>query len=575
MENKTAYSKKLAKHFEARKQDLTSIRSQVESTMDEITELVVPHRSYMNSDMNYAMLPNQDIYDQTGAQSVKYLTSMIDSGTANPGLNWFSLKPKRFLGGAPEIVNSYMSYVTSAIMEVFSDPETGFYSGNPVVISDMVAYGTACMMINYVPGEGFQYTPIHISEIYIAESAYGHVNTVLRKFKVSASQCVERFGLENVSSDIKKAHEEAPDKLYEIWHYASSNPEFISLKKNSYKNKPFRSCYFLEQSGEKEEKCLVLEEEHLSYFPYNVPRFFKRPNMPWGFGPAFVALPNLRSIQNMEMTFQAAIQKTVDPILLASDDGVIIPNSLEPGTIIQGGIDTTTNSKRIEPMPSPTMPQFLDKFLQGKKDEIKRLFYADSLMFHDGPQMTREEVITRKEEQMLSLGPDLKLYMEEHLIPAIIKTHALLIENKLLAPPPDELKELLAEGFKVEFNSPLLRYQRIGELQAAERILMAATQIAQFDQSVLTVVNPRGMLKLYQEILQAPPSIFNSEQQQKAMEQSAQMSRQQEMQMKVADMADKNKYMIQQSGGDPSTSSVAALAQMQEGQGGGFNGLES
>lgn len=574
MASKSPHNNELEAHFEARKNALASVRSQVESIMDEITELVCPHRPYMNSIQSYTVLPNQDIYDQTGAQALKFLVSLVDSGTANPGMRWFSLKPKAFLGAAPSIITDYLYYVTSSILSVFDDPEAGFYSSNPVIISDLAAYGTSCMSISYEPGEGFKFSPIHISEIYIAEGSGGKINTVLRKLAVTAIQCVERFGLDNVTEEIKKAAQTDPDKNFNVWHYAAPNIDYITLKPAVYKNKPFKSCYLIE-SSDKNRKYKLVEESYLSNFPYNVPRWFKRPGIPWGFGPVGIGLPNLRSIQNMEMDFQAAVQFVARPILLASDDGVLLPNVLEPGSVIPGGKDSLTNNSRLEPLPMTAIPQYMGDYLKEKKEDIKTLLYSTGSIALATKQMTREEVLVRKEEQMLSIGPDLKLYMDEHLIPSINKVYSLLLENKLIQPPPDEIKEILAQGLKIEFNSPMLRYQRVSEVQTAQQILAMAVQIGQFDSSVMNVINARGLLNLVRDVMQAPSNIFNTEEQQRAMEQLAQSQHQQELQIKLADMADKNRYMLQQSGGDPNSSAVAALTQMNGGSQGGFNGFES
>jgi hypothetical protein len=560
-------SDKDAIRYIARKKSLQAIRAEIESTMDEITELVVPHRCYMNSDMSYGYLPNQDIYDQTGTQSLKFLTSLVDSGTASAGINWFSVDSKVFLPQKPELLTLYLKYITDVISDVFSDPAAGFYSGNPVVISDMGAYGTACMSIDYSPGEGFRFTPIHISDIYISEGAFGHIDTVIRRLKVTAHQCAQRFEESKLPDQVIEALDSDPDKIFEVWHYAMPNPDYTNLKKAGYKNQKYKSCYVMEQSDKDANKLgTVLEESGMSFLPYNVPRWFKRPNMPWGFGPAMLALPNLRSIQNMEMEFQSLLQLTVRPILLAADDGVILPSTLEPGTIVQGGIDSLNNARRIEPLQMGLMPQFLEGYLRTKKDEIKKLFYNASIMFHDGPEMTREEVMTRKEEQMLALGPDLKLYMEEHLIPTILKVYELLVENKLIEPPPKEIAEIINRGLRIEFNSPLLRYQRIGEIQAAERILQAAVQLAQFDPSVMNVVNPRGLLEVYRDVLQAPSAVFNTEEQQKAIEEAQMQERQQQMKMELADKVDKNAYMMKQAGGDPNTSALAATSGLNQAQ---------
>lgn len=569
------YTEDLERRLSRMKADLMTQRGEIEYTMDQITELFLPQRPYMRKGRTYNNLPNQDVYDQTGMQSLKVLASLIDSQTLNPSVNWFNFKAKDYSQFFNDKVQLYLQARTRAVLEIFRDPECGFYSGTSVTLIDALGYGTGFMRIVYEPGLGFRFTPLHLSSFYIGEDAYGHINTVLYQMDITAAQALERWGYDNLSPQMQEAAENDPYRKFCVTHWVIPSEIYNPFKKEGYKNYKFKSCYTVEDKDKRSKRDFILEESWLSYNPYNVFRWFRSPCTPWGTGVARLSLPNTQSIQNMEMSIQAAVQKALEPPILTTDDGIILPDALEPGIYIPGAVDGNTMQPKMMPMLFGSLPPFTDKFLESKKKDIQKTFYNSSIIFSDLPQMTREEVLARKEEQLLMIAPDLKLYMEEHLIPAIQKTDKLMMENKLFPEPPDDIKDIINKGLAIHFNTPLLNYQRLSELSAARLIFQEVANLAQFMPDLMNQFNSTRTMEVLKDGTNAPMHMFNTEEELQALEQQQQMARQRNEQFNMAKEADKSKYMIQQAGGDPNTSATAAMIQQQQGtpNTGGFNGF--
>ncbi len=571
------YTEGLEKRLQSIKSYLMSQRSEIESTMDNITELFLPQRPYMRSKRAFSVLPNQDVYDQTGMLSLKVLTSLIDSQTINPSSTWFNFKAKNYSQFFDEDVTRYLQARTQAVLEIMRDPDAGFYSGTSVTLTDALGYGTGFMRIVYEPGLGFRFTPLHLSCFYIGEDAYGHVNTIMFQMEITAVQALERWGYDALNKSMKEAVDKEPYRKFLITHWVLPSEIYNPYKKQGYKNYKYKSCYTVEgnEDGDGDTDEFVLEESFLSYNPYNVFRWFKNHNSPWGIGASRQSMPNVQTVQLMEMSIQAATQKALEPPILTTDDGILLPDDLEPGVYISGALDGNTLQPKMQPMLFGSIPPFVDRLLESKKKDIQKAFYNSSIIFSDLPQMTREEVLARKEEQLLMIAPDLKLYMEEHLIPSIRKVDQLMMENKLFPEPPPEIKDVINQGLVIEFNTPLLNYHRLSELSSARALFQEVVNFAQVFPELPGRFNAQRTMDVLLDGTNAPLQMVNTKDEQKAIEQQQQAQRQRAEQFNMAKEADKSKYMIQQAGGDPNTSTTAAMMQQSSGtpNTGGFDGL--
>ena len=73
---------------------------------------------------------------------------------------------------------------------------------------DLIAFGTSCLFIEEDEDDIIRFSARHIKEIYITENERGFVDTIYRKFKMTAKAALEEFGKENISRDLTvKFHE--------------------------------------------------------------------------------------------------------------------------------------------------------------------------------------------------------------------------------------------------------------------------------------------------------------------------------------------------------------------------------
>jgi hypothetical protein len=73
---------------------------------------------------------------------------------------------------------------------------------------DLITFGTAAMFIEEDDEDVLKFSTRHINEIFIAENDKGRIDTVFRKFSLSARAVMQKFGdvSMNIATKAKKIH---------------------------------------------------------------------------------------------------------------------------------------------------------------------------------------------------------------------------------------------------------------------------------------------------------------------------------------------------------------------------------
>ena len=181
---------------------------------------------------------------------------------------------------------------------------------------DLITFGTAAMHVQEDNEDVLKFSTRHINEIFIAEDDKGRIDTVYRKFKLSARAAMQQFG-EAVSTDIKSQIKKDPYNEVDILHAVYPRADFNPKLKDT-ENMPFESVY-VEYKNANELSVSGFQE-----FPFVVPRYLKASHEVYGRSPAMTALPDVKMLNEMSKTTIKAAQKQVDPPLLVPDDGFLL-----------------------------------------------------------------------------------------------------------------------------------------------------------------------------------------------------------------------------------------------------------
>ena len=519
---KTDLTKSLLKRFDR----LTSQRQNWETHWQEVADYMMPRKADVTKLRSKGDKRTELIFDSSPLQAVELLAASLHGMLTNPSTPWFSLRFKNEEMDNEDEAKEWLESATETMYTAFN--RSNFQQEIFELYHDLITFGTAAMFIEEDDEDLLKFSTRHINEIYIAENEKGRIDTVYRKFKISARAAIQRFG-NTVSTKVTTIANKDPYEEIEIVHAVYPRSDFNPTKQDS-SNMPFESVYIEYASGDE------LSVSGFREFPFVVPRYLKASHEIYGRSPAMTALPDVKMLNEMSKTTIKAAQKQVDPPLLVPDDGFILPVRTVPGGL---NFYRAGTRDRIEPLNIGANSPLGLNMEEQRRNAIREVFYVNQLMMQQGPQMTATEVIQRNEEKMRLLGPVLGRLQSELLKPLIDRAFNILLRKNQFRPAPDFLS---GQDIEIEYVSPLAKAQKSTELQSIMRAIEIMGSLANVA-PVFDHVNMDNLVRHLADIVGVPQKILkprsqlNAERQQKQQQQE-QMAQMQQLQQ-VADAGGK------------------------------------
>jgi len=511
-----------AKNLLKRYDRLKSQRQNWESHWQEVADYMQPRKADVTKTRSKGDKRTELIFDGSPLQSVELLAASLHGMLTNPSTPWFSLRFKQNDMENEDEAKEWLEDATEVMYSAFN--KSNFQQEIFELYHDLITFGTAAMFIEEDDEDVLKFSTRHINEIFIAENDKGRIDTVFRKFSLSARATIQKFG--DVSINIATKANKDPYEEVEILHAVYPRSDF-DPKKQDKQNMPFESVYLDAESGDE------LSVSGFREFPFVVPRYLKASHEIYGRSPAMTALPDVKMLNEMSKTTIKSAQKQVDPPLLVPDDGFMLPVRTVPGGL---NFYRAGTRDRIEPLNIGANTPLGLNMEEQRRNSIRNAFYVNQLMMQSGPQMTATEVIQRNEEKMRLLGPVLGRLQSELLKPLIDRTFALILRKNLFRPAPEFLA---GQDIEIEYVSPLAKAQKSTELSS----IMRAIEILGSLSNVAPVFDHINMDKLVrhladivgvpQKILK-PQSELNAERQQAAQQQEQMQQMQQVQQLAEA-----------------------------------------
>jgi hypothetical protein len=511
---KTDLTKGLLSRFDR----LQGQRENWETHWQEVADYMQPRKADVTKRRARGDKRMEQVFDSSPIQAVELLAASLHGMLTNPSTPWFTLRFKDEEIENEDEAKLWLEASTDAMYTAFN--RSNFQQEIFELYHDLITFGTAAMFIEEDDDDIIKFSTRHINEVFIAENDKGRIDTIYRKFKISARAAIQKFG-ETVSADVQTKAKKDPYEEIEILHAVYPRTDFNPKKKDKA-NMPFESVYMEYKNGNE------LSVGGFREFPFVVPRYLKASNEIYGRSPAMTALPDVKMLNEMSKTTIKAAQKQVDPPLLVPDDGFLLPVRTVPGGL---NFYRSGTRDRIEPLNIGANNPLGLNMEQQRRESIRAVFYVNQLMMQQGPQMTATEVIQRNEEKMRLLGPVLGRLQSELLKPLIDRVFAVLLRNNMLPQAPDFLS---GRDVEIEYVSPLAKAQKSTELQSIMRAVEILGSLANVA-PVFDYVNFDNLVKHLADIVGVPQKILktqsqvNAERQQQAQQQE-QMQQMQQLQ---------------------------------------------
>ena len=500
---------------------LKSERSTYESEWQELAETFQPGiQSFTNETKPWLEL-NRSI-DGNGKYLVQKLTAHLFGQLTNPSTKWFQFKPKDLNVQLSKGAQIELEDLNKKVLDIFNGVKGNFATECQSFYSSLVVFGLGCLYLDNKLGNDIFFRSIPLSQVYIAEDHKGNVDTIFRCFKYTAKQLIQAFGEKDVSPQVLAAYSMSPEQTFEVAHCVYPN-----LKAKSKKER-FESHYVEVETRH------IINSKMLKHFPFKVSRWEKHTGEKYGHGQGKLALSTIRALTQIRIENQKSLEFANSPIVMTSDDGVILPDEWSPGMVIQGALSSLDGVRRLETWAPTGNPQAgMQQYVQELELLNKLFFVEDITMPIDKTRRTATEASMIQQDKLRFLAPFISRIENDFLAPTVDAVFELLVDNGAFGKISKEIADLELE---VEFLSPLARLLKMEDSRAEQQFLQMSLPLLQFKPELANMINFEEIIADAQIGTGAPAKILksNEEYQQILQAQQAQMQQQMEMQNALA-----------------------------------------
>lgn len=463
---------------------------------------------------DYARRRDTNIYHSVAWQANQSFAAGVMSGLTPPSRQWFRLiwsnDTMKNHPEAGELLDKRMNILQDVLLK------SNFYNAIHSAYLEL-AFGQAPLAIFQDADTGVHFVPFTIGTYMMENGPDGIVDTFCTKYEMTARQLADKFGADKLPSAIRAELENGGVKTkHKLWWLVEPNRFHDRNKEvmDKYHMK-YLSLYWLEE-GEND----FLDIGGFQEWPIPVARYLVTGSETYGKGPGWFAEGDSKGLQKLEKDDIIAVELGIKPPMAAS------------ATTAKQGINLTPGSYTVVERNEPVTPLFnvnvnlqhLQEKILDLQDRIKRAYSADLFMMLErleDKNMTAQEVLQRKQEQLQQLGPVVQRLQFEFLRKIIERVYNILDRAGILPQPEDaELALALSqEEVTIEYISPLAQAQKMAGMTNIEQAIAFAGQLAQFDQSVLDKIDFAKTVDSYFDMVGAPASIKRTEEEYEAIQQ--------------------------------------------------------
>lgn len=472
---------------------LKAERATWESHWQEVLELTLPGRADVTVQTAPGAKRSAHLYDSTAGQAAEELAAGLQSAMTPRDRPWLSFRARGLDNDRG--VRDWLVTARDTLLEEFA--ASNFYAAVHECFLDLVTVGTANLLTEEKPltrlgFNGFAFQCVPIAEYVVDEDAQGAVDTVLRRFSLTARQAVQKFGGEALPEMIQSAaraereQDRSFDFIHAVFPAATARPHaFASL--------------YVSVEGRR-----VLRQGGFGELPYHVPRWSKSARERYGRSPAMLALPDIRTLNLIVRYGLEALPLALYP-----------PWLVKEGTLSGGSLRLTPGAQNYwdgSPDERPTQMDWRGQVNveiakeQEFRARIQRALHADRLRLKDSPQMTATEVIERRQELARLVGPTVARLEAEFLTPMVERAFLLMNRAHAFGDPPAALAQ--ASRIDIDYASPLAQAAKLHQLKALSDWYALNTPAIRANPAVLDVLDLDRIARDSADLLGLPPGFL-------------------------------------------------------------------
>lgn len=500
---------------------------------------------------------NQHILDSTGVICARNLASGLVSGKSSPTRPWFRLRVGTVDSTQTSPTSLWLAECERLLYLIFS--ESNFYNTIAQFYFDLVIFGTASMLIYEDYENVINCINPCAGEYYVDIDGKYRPTIFYREFTLTVSAVVDEFGYENCSQAVRQLYDDTggANRTREliIAHSIEPNDDGNATKFGISDRFAFRELYW-EWGGS-------ASPQGSNYQPQGFLRkkgYYEQPNITgrwdlvsndaYGRSPAMDALPDAKQLQLEQRRKAQAIDKMVNPPLVADVQLKNQPASLLPGgmTYVQGF--TTSGKPGIASVYDTKFPvDHLVQDLEEVRARLAKIFFNDVLMtasqFETRSNVTAVEWNMRKSESMVALGPALDRIDYEVLSPAIDRVFGIAARAGILPPAPPEIA---GQMINITYVSMLKQAQDASASQGIEDVLRMAGELVAVKPEIMDNIDTDYALDKFSYLRGNDPKLIRSPQAVEVIRAQREQQQQAAQQAAIAEQLSKGAANLSQAG---------------------------
>lgn len=446
---------------------------------------------------------SKNIYDMTSLWGIERLTAGMISLKTPETEAWHLLGLDSYFGEEPSYDEEVaLEKLRNYLFKVRANPRSGFWSAHRSAVKSMCAFGDGWMQILDRPGAdartpyAYQWAPL--AELYPAVGTDGQPNRMYRISSWSAIQIATKWQERAGSKVLEMAND--PKRMHDVLRVMQGvRPRSDDRRVHAgVRGAQFESHYALPDENHH------IGEGGYYEFPFTRYAWSNTNNRPFSEGPVAYALGEIKSLQEMGKNELLAIQSVMRPAYAVRGKNMTRLN-LNPG-VANPGLISGDGKPLFAPMTTGVRPDFAAEVMRNRRESVREMLYLNlwQIILQDKND-TATEALIRAQEKGELLGP-VGISMNEGLSHMVDREVSILSRARAFAPgSPLEMPETMNDkGVAPEFNSPLDRLRRMGELVGMQRLVEFSTLLEQLKPGTAARVDADEMLDTAREVLGAP-----------------------------------------------------------------------
>ena len=424
----------------------------------------------------------QQQIDASTGLAVQQFVAIADSMITPKNRLWHGLESDPYVM-KDRATREWFDTVRETVFRERYRPQANFVGNNSRIWKNLGMYGNGVMFVDPLDirwhggRSGLRYRACHLRECFFAENHQGVVTTMVRWWRMDASQCNELFG--HVPANLQAPLDQNLKTPYQFLHCVipRSLDEF-DPERLDHKGMPFSSFYVSIDA-----QCLMAPEGGYRTFPYAVGRYEQNPDETYGRGPMQLCLPSAKTLNAEKSVYLKTGHRVADPIWFTQDDG-IVGIDITPGAVNPGGV-SADGKLLVQPAPVAEMNfAVIEKMIAEERGIIENFFLTPlfkTLM--QNPNMTATQVVELINERAMLVAPTLGRQHSEYAGNLVPREISILQRQRdpngrpKIPPMPPALREAMGY-YEVTDTSPLALQARASQVAGTNRTMDIAHQIA-------------------------------------------------------------------------------------------------